>query len=80
MERKENENMPVTRKGLMFLIVGLLVMVAGYILLMGGGSDDPAVFNTAMFNFRRLVAAPVVIICGVIIEIVGIMGLFRKNK
>lgn len=72
--------MPVTRKGLRFLVIGLLVMIAGYILLMGGGSDDPAVFSQKMFDFRRLVAAPVVIICGIIIEIVAIMGLFKKNS
>ena len=40
---------------------------------MGGGVKDPQVFNWAMFDFRRLVAAPVVIACGVIIVIAGIM-------
>ena len=39
-----NEKMPITKKGLMYLLVGLLVMVAGYILMIGGGSKDPAVF------------------------------------
>ena len=57
------------------LLAGLLVMVAGYILMIGGGSDDPAVFNWSMFDFRRLVAAPLVIICGVVVEIVAIMGM-----
>jgi len=70
--------MPVTRKGLRFLVMGVLVMIAGYILLAGGGSDDPNVFSTAMFDFRRLVAAPLVILCGIVIEIVAIMGIFRK--
>lgn len=70
----------MTPKGLKFLLVGLLVMVSGYILMTGGGSDDPQVFNEAMFDFRRLVAAPVVIILGIIIEIVAIMGVFRSNK
>ena len=72
--------MAITPKGLKFLLVGLLVMVSGYILMTGGGSDDPQVFNEAMFDFRRLVAAPVVIILGIIIEIVAIMGVFRSNK
>lgn len=70
----------MTPKGLKFLLVGLLVMVSGYILMTGGGSEDPQVFNEAMFDFRRLVAAPVVIILGIIIEIVAIMGVFRSNK
>jgi len=62
------------------MIIGLLVMVAGYILMIGGGSSDPNTFNYAMFDFRRLVAAPLVIICGVVIEIVAIMGVFKKKK
>ena len=68
------DKMAISRKGLKLLLCGLLVMVAGYILMAGGASDDPNVFNYAMFDFRRLVAAPVVIVAGIIIEIVAIMG------
>ena len=78
-----DNNFALTKKGLRLLLAGLLVMVAGYILMTGGGSKDPAVFNPAMFDIRRLVAAPLVILCGVIVEIVAIMGCFRddsKNK
>ncbi len=75
---KDNEKMPVARKGIKLLIIGVLVMIAGYILMIGGGSDDPAVFNDAMFDFRRLVAAPVVIICGIVVVTVAIMKTFRK--
>ena len=76
---EENTKMPITPRGLKLLLVGLIVMVSGYILMTGGGSDDPQVFNYAMFDFRRLVVAPIVIILGIIIEIVAIMGVF-KNK
>lgn len=76
---KENEKMAITPKGLRYLLVGLIVMVSGYILMTGGGSDDPQVFNYAMFDFRRMVAAPLVIILGIVIEIVAIMRVF-KNK
>ena len=65
--------MATTRKGLWLLLMGLIVMVAGIILMMGGAPDDPQVFNWSIFDFRRLVAAPVVIACGVIIMIVAIM-------
>ena len=77
---KNNENMAITPKGLKYLLVGLVVMISGYILMTGGGSDDPQVFNYAMFDFRRMVAAPVVIILGIIIEVVAIMGVFGKGK
>lgn len=66
--------MAITPKGLKLMIVGLVVMISGYILMIGGGSTDPEVFNYAMFDFRRLVAAPVVIIAGVVIEVLAIMA------
>ena len=59
------------------MIAGLLVLAAGFLLLSGGGSDDPQVFNYAMFDFRRLVAAPVIIIAGIVVEVVAIMGRFK---
>lgn len=70
---ENNEKMATTPKGLKYLLIGLLVMVSGYILMTGGGSEDPEVFNYAMFDFRRMVAAPVVIILGIVIEVVAIM-------
>ena len=66
--------MPLTLKGTAILAAGLLLMVLGYVLMTGGGSDDPQVFNEAMFNARRLVVAPLVIAAGVVVEIVAIMG------
>lgn len=69
----ENTKMPITGKGLRLLLMGLLVMVAGFVLMIGGGTVEPDRFNWAMFDFRRLVAAPIVILCGIVIEIVAIM-------
>ncbi len=65
--------MAITRKGLLMILAGFLVMVSGLVLMTGGGVKDPDVFNWAMFDFRRLVAAPVVIACGVAIVIVAII-------
>ena len=79
MEEK-NTKMAITSKGLRTLLMGLIVMVSGYILMMGGGSEDPEVFNYAMFDFRRMVAAPLVIIAGIVIEIVAIMSVSKKDK
>ena len=74
------DKMPISPKGLKLMIAGVLVMIAGYILMMGGGSKDPQVFNYAMFDFRRLVAAPIVIVAGIVLEIVAIMGRFEDKK
>ena len=59
------------------MLVGLALMLLGYILMTGGGSSDPQVFNYAMFDFRRLVLAPVSIVAGIIVIIVAII---RKPK
>ena len=67
-------------KQLRLMLAGVIVMIAGYILMTGGGSKDPQVFNYAMFDFRRLVAAPVVIVAGVVVEIVAIVGVCKKKK
>ena len=75
----DNGKMATTPKNLRMMIAGLLVMIAGFILLTGGGSKDPQVFNYAMFDFRRLVAAPLVIIAGIVVEVVSIMAVFKKE-
>ena len=77
MEEKDTK-MAITPKGLRVLLIGLIVMIAGYLLMAGGASEDPKVFNYEMFNFRRMVAAPVVIICGIVIEVVAIMKVFKE--
>ena len=77
---ENNAKMAITPKGLRYLLAGLVVMVSGYILMTGGGSDDPEVFNYAMFDFRRMVAAPLVIILGIVIEVVAIMRVFKDKE
>ena len=77
---EDNPKMAVTPRGLRQLIIGLLVMVAGYILMMGGGVKDPQVFNYDMFDFRRIVAAPLVILAGVVIEVLAIMGAIKDRR
>lgn len=61
------------KKNFVLILIGLGIMILGYILLSGGGSDDPNVFNYDMFSFRRLVLAPVVILAGFGFEIYAIM-------
>ena len=70
----------MTPKGVRLMVIGLIVMISGYVLMCGPAVKDPAVFNYDMFDFRRLVAAPVVIVCGIIIEIVAIMKTGRREE
>lgn len=74
------DKMAVTPKGLKLLAAGAIVMAAGYILMMGGGMKDPNVFNYDMFDFRRLVAAPLVILSGIVVIAVAIVGEFKERR
>lgn len=61
-----------------FVAIGFAVIVIGFLLMIGGGSDDPNVFNEAeLFSFRRITLAPIVILAGFAFEIWAIM---RKPK
>ncbi|MBC8320606.1 MAG: DUF3098 domain-containing protein [Bacteroidetes bacterium] len=62
------------------LIVGLLVIITGFLLMIGGGSDNPEVFSDAMFGFRRLTLAPILILTGYLIEIFAIMYRPKQTK
>ena len=46
------------------LLIAIAVIALGFILMVGGGSKDPTVFNPEMFNFRRIRLAPTVVIIG----------------
>lgn len=74
---KEEKQMTFTKKNYLWVIIGIAVVAIGMLLMIGGGSSDPDVFNEAMFNARRLVVAPILILAGFGIEIYAIM---LKNK
>ena len=80
VKNNNQDKMATTAKGIKLMIAGLLVMVAGFLLLSGGGSKDPNFFNEAMFDWRRLVAAPIVIIAGIVVEVTAIMGNFKEKE
>lgn len=55
------------------LFIGLAFIVVGFLLMIGGGSDDPNVFRDDIFDFRRLTLAPILVLTGYVIEIFAIM-------
>jgi len=64
---EQSGKLAITRKGIILMIIGVVVMALGFVLLSGGGLKDPQVFNWSMFNFRRLVLAPIVIVAGLVV-------------
>lgn len=77
-ETPENQKvMPFGKMNYILVIVGIALIALGFILMIGGGSSDPDVFNEQMFNFRRLTLAPILVLAGFVVEIVAI---FWKGK
>ncbi len=52
------------RENYKILLIGIAVLLLGYILMIGGGSDDPEVFSEEIFSFRRITLAPIVVLIG----------------
>lgn len=61
------------RKNYRFMFIGLVFIAIGFILMSGGGSDDPNVFNPEIFNFRRIRLAPTLVLIGFGIQIYAIL-------
>ncbi|MBO5656507.1 MAG: DUF3098 domain-containing protein [Rikenellaceae bacterium] len=73
-DQKEIESkMALGKKNLVLMAIGVAIIVLGFVLMAGGGSDDPNVFNYEMFNFRRITLAPLLVIGGFAFEIYAIM-------
>ena len=62
------------------MVIGLVMMIAGFILMIGGGSSDPDVFNEGMFDAGKLVVAPIVILLGIAVVMIGILKKPKEDK
>jgi len=61
------------KQNYILLITGLVILGIGFLLMIGGGSDDPNKFSESLFDFQRLTLAPILLLVGYIIEIFAIM-------
>ena len=61
------------------LLIGIVIIAAGFILMSGGGSDDPKVFNDSVFDFRRIRLAPTMVLIGFGITIYSILKNPKKQ-
>lgn len=72
-ETTQPTKLPLRRKNYQILLLGFCVILLGLVLMAGGGSSSPDEFDYAMFSFRRITLAPILVVGGFVIEIVGIM-------
>jgi len=72
-ENKDKLNFALGPENYKLLAIGFAIIVAGFLLMLGGKSDDPAKFSENIFSFRRITLAPIVVLAGFIFEIWAIM-------
>jgi len=76
-EVDKDKKLPFAKINYILVLAGVLLIALGMILMIGGGSTDPDVFNEKMFSFQRITLAPILILAGFVVEIVAI---FWRNK
>lgn len=79
-EQNPNREPIFKRKNYLFLFIGITFIALGYILMSGGGTDDPNVFNAEIYNFRRIRLAPTLVLIGLGIQIYAILLNPDKTK
>jgi hypothetical protein len=84
-QRKKIEQTPrqefiFQKKNYLLMFIGLAFIALGYILMSGGGSDDPNVFNEDIYNFRRIRLAPTLVLIGLGVEVYASLLNPHKKK
>ena len=77
-EKVDNQDvMPFGKQNFIIVLIGIVLIALGFILMIGGGSDTPDVFNEKMFDFQHITLAPILVLLGFVVEIVAIF--WRKK-
>lgn len=83
MEKKYFENMEgfaLGKENLKLLVIGFVIIVVGFLLMTGGKSSDPSIFNPEIFSFRRITLAPMVVLLGFLFEAYAIIKRPKSDK
>ena len=72
-ENKGEKQFALGKENLRLLVIGFGIIILGFLLMVGGGSADPTVFNKEIFSFQRITLAPIVVMIGFVFEIYAIM-------
>lgn len=72
-DEKEKINFALGRGNYKLLAIGFVIIIIGFLLMLGGRSENPAEFSDDIFSFRRITLAPIVVLAGFAFEIWAIM-------
>ena len=79
-EEQQQHDFIFHKKNYLFMFIGLAVIALGFILMSGGGSNDPNVFDESIFDFQRIRLAPTLVLIGFAIEVYAILLNPNKKK
>lgn len=72
-DNEEFERFALDKQNYRLIIIGCVIVLTGFVLMMGGGSEDPNVFNEEIFSARRITIAPITVMAGYMFIIYAIM-------
>lgn len=80
-EKSEKSGFALSKQNYFLLAIGFVIIIIGFLLMIGGKTEDPTIFNEEeLFSFRRVTLAPVIILFGFIFEIYAIMKKPKEKK
>jgi len=78
-DNREKLNFALGRENYKLLAIGFVIIVIGFLLMLGGKAKSPEEFSDKIFSFRRITLAPIIILAGFIFEIWAIMKKPKNN-
>ena len=78
-KRSDKNNFIFKKRNYKIMILGLIIIAVGFILMSGGGSEDPNIFSPEIYNFRRIRLAPTLVLLGLGIQIYAILSTTDKE-
>jgi hypothetical protein len=71
---RNNSNFIFNKRNYKIMLVGLAIIAFGFILMSGGGSDDPSIFSADIYSFRRIRVAPTLVLLGLGLQVYAILS------
>lgn len=79
-DKTRETGFPLGKENYKLMAIGFAAIVVGFILMVGGGSDDPDVFNPEIFSFRRITLAPLLLLFGFLFQVYAILKKPKDNE
>ena len=77
-KKPSNKELLFAKKNYLISCIGIILIIIGFLIMSGGGSNNPNIFNDEIYNFRRIKAAPLLVIIGLAIQVYAILTSDKK--